>query len=562
MPLSAVSLLNTYSGLKSNLSEKAIPDYAVLFWHNVHNWDDVNSTHGSNPITGGSTRHFRISQLGNASPPDIASFYTAGVKPSTNFNYTVRCVSSNTSWPTICDLSFAANTNMPTNQSTLLDVGGIHNVTLPGRTFPPLPNDGGTTFTVVPITLYNASHTGHVHQVEGLYDTLMALNPGNTDTFLQSNNSYAPKNYASFFVSPIIKDPKIYSAPVKKIPKDMIVMYYGGATLPLDYYDQYDITVSSNNQLDVSANGLCLPITFRNALTTSSTNIDLDVGVKNKIITNGSFIVGNNSANIASFITSSNNSGYHDHRVLGVSTRLITDTPAISYTVIPISGKSTIFPSTNINEPYPNGPDTIDHKHKVTYKTELKLKSNKLTAYLSKSPNAPIVNGLIIGYSIGKHSGFDGVPTTGSEILPKGWYFCDGQNGTPDLRGKYPFLNFTQDGITGVDENATSTLEIKEIEVETINWKHGHVYKQTTATPVAGAAGVRDVGSHASNYDPLADTNNTTRHSHAVSTAGTFTQKSPTGTNLLNRPNAKVGSSVLYEPPTVEIAFIMYNDTI
>jgi hypothetical protein len=169
---------------------------------------------------------------------------------------------------------------------------------------------------------------------------------------------------------------------------------------------------------------------------------------------------------------------------------------------------------------------------------------------------------LILGYSIGKESGFSGPSTTGSEILPKGWYFCDGTNGTPDLRGRYPFLNFTQDGLTGIDQNAISNMEIKSIEVETVNWKHGHVYKQPAATPIAGAAGAKDVGSHASNYDPSADPNNTTRHTHVVSSVGTFTQKTPSGSNLFGRPNAKVGSTVNYEPPTVEIAFIMYNDTI
>jgi hypothetical protein len=130
------------------------------------------------------------------------------------------------------------------------------------------------------------------------------------------------------------------------------------------------------------------------------------------------------------------------------------------------------------------------------------------------------------------------------------------------LRGKYPFLNFTQDGLTGIDENPVSNMEIKSIEVETVNWKHGHVYKQQAAAPIAGAAGAKDVGSHASNYDPSADPNNTTRHTHVVSSVGTFTQKTPSGSNLFGRPNAKVGSTVNYEPPTVEIAFIMYNDTI
>jgi hypothetical protein len=44
MPLSAISLLNT-TGVKSFKIEKALPDYSILFWHRIHEWNDVNSNH-------------------------------------------------------------------------------------------------------------------------------------------------------------------------------------------------------------------------------------------------------------------------------------------------------------------------------------------------------------------------------------------------------------------------------------------------------------------------------------------------------------------------------------
>ena len=312
-------------------------------------------------------------------------------------------------------------------------------------------------------------------------------------------------------------------------------MYYGNSTLSLDHYDPYDISVDEVN--DISANNYALPMTMVH----TTTNMEVGkVGVQN--------LKDNVNANNITFVISSNTSGFHDHKT-GTFGRVSTKLDP-AYNVITELGKSLIYPN-DTGEEFPNGPDPIAHTHKITYTSELKLKEQRLQAFLSKSPEAPIEKGLIIGYSIGKYSGFSGDKRSGKGTLPAGWYFCDGTNGTPDLRGKYPLLNFRDSDNT--IENTESTIEITDIQVETINWKHGHVYRTKPYISVEGAAGAKDSGSHSSNYDNITDPSRITRHTHEVSSRDTFVDGST---------NAKVGSIFNYEPPTVEIAFIMFNDTI
>jgi hypothetical protein len=520
MPVSLATSLNN-TGVKSFKTDKAIPDYSILFWHRIHDWNTVNSIHGIEPSQDNEgMKIFRQYEIGNSDVPDITDSNINKVLQ--NYNYVVRCVSNSANWPVICDIRYDANTNMSTSQSTLLDIAGRHGYNLLGRVAPPLQNNYQAPYSeTTDYTVYNSDHVGHFHQSEGLFDKIISINPNSTESF------------ASFYVDPIFKDPKLNYINVKHIPQDIIVMYYGDSTLSLDYYDPYDITFDETN--DVSANGYVLPMTMVH----TTTNMEVGkIGVKNL----------KTFANSMSFVISSNTSGFHDHRT-GKFGRVSTK-PDPSYNVITELAKSIIFPN-DADEQFTNGPDPIAHTHKLTYTTKIKLKEKRLKAFLSTSPEAPIEKGLIIGYSLGKHSGFTGDKRLGKGTLPEGWYFCDGTNGTPDLRGKYPLLNF-KDANT-VIQNTQSTIEISDIEVETINWKHGHVYKNRPQIPVEGSAGFKDSGSHSSNYDNDTDSNRTTRHTHTISSRDTFIDGST---------NAKIGTIFNYEPPTVEIAFIMFNDTI
>lgn len=553
MPISAISFLNT-TGVKSFKTEKAIPDYSVLFWHRIHEWNTVNSIHGDDPsLLDSRLRIFRQYEIGEKAIPDIVGQHSDTVNIVNDYNYVVRCVSSSSNWPLICDLRYDVNTSITYTDSTLLDISGAHGYNLLGRVAPPLKNNSEQPYSSdTDYVVYTSDHSGHFHQAEGLYNKLISINFGGTENIL-SNEKYTPSAFSSFFVDPIIKDPKLNYLNVKTIPKDIIVMYYGNSTLSLDHYDPYDLPVTeTENNIDFSANGYILPITM---VQTSATLEVGKIGAKNinntttkNNLSTSIDIVEAKFANSISFIVSSNTSGFHDHKT-GTFGRVSTK-PDLAYNVIPEQNKTAVFPNT-IGEQFTNGPDSISHTHKITYTFEVKLKEKKLKAFLSKSSEAPIQNGLIIGYSIGKYSRFGGTKVTGKDNLPVGWYFCDGQHGTPDLRGKYPFLNF-KDNNNNID-NTTSTIEVTDIQVETINWQHGHVSRPIPNLPVQGAGGARDSGSHSSNYDNDGDPNRTTRHTHEISTKDNFIDG-----NL----NTKVGTTFNYEPPTVEIAFIMYNDTI
>jgi hypothetical protein len=534
MPVSSISLFNNIG-----FEGKVLPDYCILFWHRINNWDDINiATHGADPSSGNSSRIFRQYELGVSANPDV------GTSPSTN--YVVRCVSVDMNWPLLCDVRYGANTNIPNSWSGTTGIGGAHNYSLPLRNLPPLPSDYkrlSTTKLGIPlIDICTGNHGGHTHTITGLYKGLFENTPSDikTNTAIDGSNVLTPKSFGTFLVDPIIKDPQLNKTVIKKIPKDIIVLYYGNDGLPEGLYDPFDESIDgATTQNDVSAFGFSLPITF---VKTNQTLEPDKTGAKNLYAFNETDYYVERYANTISIQTTTGLGGYHDHKVYNENRLTSSIYTGFNYRVIPESkGNSLDFTP---DGDFPTGPDPITHTHKVNIKTELKLKSNKLKAYLSINPDAPIVNGLIIGYSIGKYSKFKGADDSGKNTLPQGWYFCDGTNGTPDLRGRYPFLNFTQNDVTnGIGENTISSITLKSINVETIDWKHGHIY-QIPNDGKGNGSGKSDVGGHTSAYDPNASELNTTRHNH---------------TNTTYNGVSAINTSFNYEPPTVEIAFIMYN---
>jgi hypothetical protein len=194
MPISIATSLNN-TGVKSFKDQKAIPDYSILFWHRINDWNTVNSIHGIDPsVDNNISKIFRQYDIGYPKNPDVVDEDSYNLL--NEFNYVVRCVSSSSNWPTLCDVRYNANTNMSANQSTLLDIAGGHSYNLLGRVAPPLINDLQSPFSdTTNYTVYTSDHIGHFHQAEGLQSKLLTVNPSNTESF------------ASFFVDPIFKDP-------------------------------------------------------------------------------------------------------------------------------------------------------------------------------------------------------------------------------------------------------------------------------------------------------------------------------------------------------------------
>jgi hypothetical protein len=188
------------------------------------------------------------------------------------------------------------------------------------------------------------------------------------------------------------------------------------------------------------------------------------------------------------------------------------------------------------------------HSHSVTYTSNVAIRSKILKAWITTSNNTPIANGVILGYSIGQGTLYQGIYSN-SQVLPVNWHFCDGNNGTPDLRGYFIYANFNSSNNCHDTVLYTSnTITVNAISMAA-NGNHSHLGPQTgtevsTGTPV-------DIGSH-SYEDSL-------NHTHTLSTASTFkynVNDTDSVTNILP------GQSYSYTPPRVQLAFIMYNENI
>jgi len=188
------------------------------------------------------------------------------------------------------------------------------------------------------------------------------------------------------------------------------------------------------------------------------------------------------------------------------------------------------------------------HSHTVTYNNAVTLRSKILKAYITTSNTTPIANGVIIAYSIGKASTLYQGVAQGATELPTYWHFCDGTKGTPDLRGYYIYANLNSSNTYhNVVLNNSNTLTISSITMAA-NGNHSHLGPTTGQKQATGA--VVDIGSHG--YESALD------HIHTLSTANTFTY----GPGTANVVNILPGQSYSYTPPTVQLAFIMYNNTI
>jgi hypothetical protein len=188
------------------------------------------------------------------------------------------------------------------------------------------------------------------------------------------------------------------------------------------------------------------------------------------------------------------------------------------------------------------------HSHQVTYNANVALRSKILKAWVTTQDQTPIANGIIIAYSIGKGTSYEGL-SANSKGLPIGWCFCDGNNDTPDLRGYYIYANFdTSNTYHNVVFNTSNSMVITSISMAA-NGNHSHLGPLTGQETGVGAA--VDIGSHT--------TEDVLDHVHTQLTSNTVLLNPSDAANTLN---ILAGQSYSYTPPTVQLAFIMYNNTI
>lgn len=506
-----------------------LPDYSIIFHHGISNWDDTNSaTHGSQPeFVYSSSMKFQRYPICKKRPIDV---HDSQDPVEGNYYSIVRCVDTDINWPSKCDLLYSSNTSLTNLDQIYLDVGGRHKVIgMLGRPQPTNPvsqgipklrselPDNRTTGTPQEIvSKYTGEHLGHTHRVAVDQDILKV---GPEDSADPSDNlTFFP----SLSLAALFKKPVLNSEPIKTFPQDTIVFYYGAGTLSATYFNP----VYSHPKALKNFAGLTLPISLMEAENdackhTGIQNYDSALGLKKM-----------------KFSIASSQDGAHDH-ILPATLAGIKYASLKTGSVDIVTGTG----STTTNE-------QVLHSHNVNVTIDVELKSKTLKSYICKNPNAPIVKGIIVGYSLGKFSGFKGDASSGSNMLPLGWYFCDGQNGTPDLRGYYPFANFTNSN-SGTVIHSANRSKISTVEVETLDWVHNHVSKNFSFN---GNPGYADQGSHTATYDPSA-----TRHNHPVSALDEFVIRLTGQTTGTRYFNLKQEEYFNYTPPTVEIAFIMYN---
>jgi hypothetical protein len=303
-------------------------------------------------------------------------------------------------------------------------------------------------------------------------------------------------------VDPILRDPRLTTVftgyndtKLSFFPKNIIVF---GNSLPSGY-TRYDMDHGVN-----TANGKVLPIIAKEE------NVGV-LGISNTI----------------SFTIPTNTVLNHNHNVF----------PAFR-----------TYKSNKFNQTAYKISEAGAHSHQVTYSANVTLRSKILKAWVTTQDQTPIANGVIIGYSIGKGTLYEGL-SANSKGLPFGWVFCDGNNGTPDLRGYYIYANFdTSNTYHDVVYNSANTMTIYSIDIAA-NGNHSHLGPLTGQEVGVGVSA--DIGSHT--FEDNLD------HVHTKLTANSILLNPTDAANTLN---ILEGQTYSYTPPTVQLAFIMYNNTI
>lgn len=414
-----------------------------------------------------------------------------------------------------------------------------------------LPDEEASTEKYV---IHDRPHTGHQHFVSGKdiskaidqYQIASDANADNPD--LIGVYSWRTLGLNLLPVVPIIRDPKVdgYSKKLTYLPKNVLVF---GQNLANDPHVNVEIYNASTGNVSDYSDYLVGDKNHEVGRTEgySATYVDPDTGDEafvNKplylITTNRDYgVLSPTISNAFDVKVSSNASGLHTH-----------------------AGDQTDFKSTGEDSGNILGPSGI-HTHNVKYIASINLKSKWLNAWVTLKDHTPIANGIILAFAPLKQPSFS-KPSDHTNWLPPYWHFCDGNNGTPDLRGYAIGVNMyaSQNAVFNTVINSSQNLTISVISVEESSGEvdaatsaadgslvnhqtHSHILGQDigkgTAIPMPGSHGI----------DP------NRWHTHSVYNTSTFTNPDNTTSTQLTE-----GTTVSYLPPRVNLAFIMYNSAI
>jgi hypothetical protein len=470
-------------------SNTFVPFYSVLFWYD----NDANFV---NTASGTLDRDYYRS-YSELYYPTALYYFTDGTFDSLRSCPVIACVNADANWKTTTGICYVPTTSLPNTGATLFQTH-THNPTTLGRTvvYNALGSYSGDPLSTTEFYYEQRGDHTHFHTTNNIAQGLRAIQYGVKD----GNGNYQGLN--AIAVKPILRDPQLSTivtgytdARLSYFPKGVIVF---GNSLPSQHYSRNDNLHSS------TANGNVLP------LVASGENLGV-IGI----------------ANTLSFTIPSSSSPLHNH----------TDFPPLRQNK-----------SDKVNQTGYRIVEAGVHTHNTTYTANVAIRSKILRAWITTSEQTPISNGVIIGYSIGATSLFQGQESN-SISLPVNWHFCDGNNGTPDLRGYYIYANFdTANTYHDVVFNPSNTYLITSLSMSA-NGKHSHL-GPLTGTEI-GVGYATDIGSHT--MEDVLD------HTHVVSNTTSF-KYTPSDTS--NATNILVGQSYSYTPPTLNLAFIMYNENI
>lgn len=597
MPLSKVGLIRT-DGTSNSPKGKYpfIPLYAVLFYYGK----DVDFANTSS----GTLNYEYYRQYSEIYYP-VAQFY----KPDNSLSMVschpvISCISTDNYWQSNTGLCLEATTSMPNTAVSAYDTN-THNPKTLGRTviYNALGYKSGDKQSTVYYYIDQSNSYIHSHYVNNIATAVRSVPYGinqSTTTgglgVVSIGGGY--DGIRSIAVDPILRDPRLTTkytgyndTKLSFLPRDVVV--FGNlATTSTTFNANTDVTGSSlttaNNTIKLStasslrandqvqyivsagntaisglSNNSFYYVNFANnttiALSTSLGGSRIAI-TKGKTESGHTFnfvsgytrndtthnIIQSASGKVLPIIAKDGNPG-----VVGETSSKISFTIPTN-TVLPhnhnISPATRTYKSDKANQTAYAIKEAGAHSHQVTYTANVALRSKILKAWVTTQDQTPIANGIIIGYSIGKSSLYEGL-SANSKGLPVGWYFCDGNNGTPDLRGYYIYANFdTSNTYHNVVYNTSNSMVITSISMAA-NGNHSHLGPLTGQEVGVGAA--TDIGSHT--------TEDVLDHVHTQLAANSILLN-PTDTS--NTLNILAGQSYSYTPPTVQLAFIMYNNTI
>lgn len=432
---------------------------------------------------------------------------------------------------------------------------------------------GDTLSTTEKYTIHNKAHEGHTHEVSGsqLFDALGKINFGGISTDSSGNYSFTTGGLNLLPVIPLVKDYRLgvsTTTLITSLPKGVLVfgndLAASDPEITLWVRDQYDPTAVPTTEdytmhdYDHESGVSTIGDSASSDNSQSYDNLNTYNGVPLYLVTRTTDVgvMSNGGLDTFKAYAYSNTGGLHSH-----------------------ASTTTAFKSTKTGQRGAVLGDSGAHNHQLSISGNFYPRAKWLNGYITLKDETPLANGMIIAYSYqGDTARFKNTTTTINDLIPQYWHFCDGTNGTPDLRGYAVAVNMYESnmGVYDTEVNGTSYLSIDAMNVQPSSGENSMLYSDkiyknypikththVTAYEIGTGTPIPMKGSH--------DLNPARWHVHELVGGMTIAQQFPltvdktknttTYTNItfnLIQPDTPYA----WNPTRSNIAFIMLNKAI